>query len=45
MKVLNKKKLITYNQLKYAVTEANILKRANHPFILKLHYAFQVITV
>jgi serum/glucocorticoid-regulated kinase 2 len=28
-------------QIKYAVTEARVLKQANHPFIINLHYAFQ----
>ena len=28
------------NQLKYAIAEAEILKKADHPFILCLHYAF-----
>ena len=41
MKILNKKKLIGKKQLKYAVSEANILKKVDFPFIIKLHYAFQ----
>lgn len=41
MKVLNKAFLVKRNHLKYAVTEANILKQANHPFVLKMHYSFQ----
>lgn len=41
MKVLNKKKLIAKKQLKYAVGEANILKKMDSPFIISLHYAFQ----
>ena len=28
-------------KLKYAISEVNILKSINHPFILKIHYAFQ----
>jgi serum/glucocorticoid-regulated kinase 2 len=39
--VLNKKKLMTKKQLKYAVSEANILKKVDCPFIIKLYYAFQ----
>lgn len=27
-------------QLKYAVTEANVLKMCDNPFVLKLHYSF-----
>jgi len=42
--VLNKKKLFSKKQLKYAVGEANILKRLNSPFIVKLYYAFQTPT-
>ena len=42
MKALKKRPLHLKKQLKYAITEANVLKRANHPFILGLHYAFQV---
>jgi serine/threonine protein kinase len=41
LKVLNKKKLIAKKQLKYAVSEANILKKMNSQFIISLHYAFQ----
>lgn len=41
MKVINKKYLIRNQQLRYAVTECNVLKQINHPFIIKLHYAFQ----
>ena len=41
LKVLNKKKLLIKKQLKYAVSEANILKKMDSPFIITLHYAFQ----
>lgn len=41
MKALKKRNLIIKKQLKYAVTEANVLKQCQHPFILGLHYAFQ----
>lgn len=41
MKVLNKELLYVKKQIKYAQSEANILKNANHPFILSLHFAFQ----
>jgi serum/glucocorticoid-regulated kinase 2 len=40
MKALKKRNLIIKKQLKYAVTEANVLKTCRHPFILGLHYAF-----
>jgi len=42
MKVLKKKNLILKKQLRYAISEANILKKSDHPFILTLHYSFQV---
>jgi hypothetical protein len=42
MKALKKRNLIIKKQLRYAVTEANVLKMANHPFILPLDFAFQV---
>lgn len=45
MKALKKRTLIQKKQLKYAVSEANILKNSNHPYILKLHYAFQVFKI
>lgn len=45
MKALKKRDLIIKKQLRYAVTEVNVLKRCNHPFVLTLHYAFQVIFV
>ena len=41
MKVLNKGFLVKNQHLKYAISEANILKRASHPFVLKMHYSFQ----
>lgn len=41
MKALKKRNLILKNHLSYAVTEANVLKASNHPFILGLHYTFQ----
>jgi serum/glucocorticoid-regulated kinase 2 len=41
MKIINKKFLIKNQQLRYAVTECNVLKLAKHPFIITLHFAFQ----
>ena len=40
MKMLDKEKFISKNLVKYALTEKNILKVMNHPFIVKLNYAF-----
>jgi serine/threonine protein kinase len=42
MKMLKKRDLIIKKQLRYAVTEANVLKKCRHPFVLTLHHAFQV---
>ena len=41
MKVLNKSYLLKKKLLRYAISECNILKESNCPFILKLHYSFQ----
>jgi len=41
MKVLKKAFLVKNNHLRYAITEANILKLSDHPFVVKLHYSFQ----
>lgn len=41
MKVLRKKTLIDRRQIKYAEAEANVLKKVDSPFIVKLWYSFQ----
>ncbi len=41
MKVLNKEKIIDQNIIRYIVTERNIMSNINHPFLVKLKYAFQ----
>ena len=41
MKVLNKSYLIKKKLLRYAITECNVLKQSDCPFIIKLHYSFQ----
>ena len=41
MKVLNKSYLLKKKLLRYAITECNVLKQSDCPFILKLHYSFQ----
>jgi hypothetical protein len=43
MKVLSKDKVTGQNLVKYAMTERNVLSITNHPFIVKLNYAFQTI--
>jgi serine/threonine protein kinase len=40
MKVLKKSFLVKNNHLKYAISEANILKKAEHPYVIKLHFSF-----
>jgi hypothetical protein len=40
MKVLPKSKFIGHNLIRYALTERNVLSILNHPFIVKLRYAF-----
>ena len=41
LKALKKSALILRKHLKYAIGEANVLKKLNSPFIVQLHYAFQ----
>ncbi len=41
MKVLNKEQIMSQNLVKYALTERKVLSAVNHPFIVRLHYAFQ----
>jgi len=41
LKALKKRQLIVKRQLKYAIGEANVLKKSRNPFILALHFAFQ----
>lgn len=41
LKQLNKDFLIKQKQLKYAIGECKILAYLNHPFIIKMNYAFQ----
>ena len=44
MKVLRKERIMGQNLLKYALAERNVLSLSNHPFIVKLNYAFQSAT-
>ncbi|RDB22507.1 Serine/threonine-protein kinase nrc-2 [Hypsizygus marmoreus] len=41
MKVLSKKEMIERKKIKRALTEQEILSRANHPFIVPLYHSFQ----
>ena len=44
MKVLRKERIMGQNLLKYAIAERNVLSLSNHPFIVKLKFAFQTST-
>ena len=44
MKILEKESLEEKNLINSAKTEKDILKVMNHPFIVKLNYAFQTNT-
>ena len=41
MKSMKKADLSSKGEMKYAVSELSILKQFDHPFILRLQYAFQ----
>ena len=41
MKVLSKDRIMGQNLMKYAMAERNVLSLTNHPFIVKLNFAFQ----
>ncbi len=41
MKVLTKSKIMGHNLTRYAMTERNVMSLVDHPFIVKLRYAFQ----
>jgi len=40
MKSMKKQYLISNNQIKYAVSEAEIMKDLDHPYVLRLSYTF-----
>ncbi|CAD8118066.1 unnamed protein product [Paramecium sonneborni] len=44
MKVLPKSKFLGHNLIRYAMAERNILSYLNHPYIVKLRFAFQTNT-
>ncbi|OMJ77263.1 hypothetical protein SteCoe_23172 [Stentor coeruleus] len=41
MKILKKEKIFAQNLIRYVMTERNVLSYINHPFIVRLRYAFQ----
>jgi len=40
LKCLSKQFLLKNQHLKYAISECNIMKRCNNPYVIKMHYAF-----
>jgi len=44
MKILRKERIMGQNLSKYALAERNVLSLCDHPFIVKLNYAFQTST-
>lgn len=43
MKVINKANIEKSNKVKQIVSEKKIMEKMNHPFIIKLHSAFQTV--
>ncbi len=41
MKVIQKAKIMSQNIVRYVITEKRVMSQTNHPFIVKLRYAFQ----
>jgi len=41
MKVIDKKFVVEKNEIQHTISERNILSKVNHPFIMKLYFAFQ----
>ncbi|KAL4507014.1 hypothetical protein ABPG72_001807 [Tetrahymena utriculariae] len=41
MKIISKEKFQQLNLMKYALSEKNAMNKMQHPFIVKLHHAFQ----
>ena len=44
MKILNKNKIMREKKLKPILSERKVLEKINHPFLIKLHWAFQSVT-
>lgn len=40
MKIMKKNKIIREKKLKPILSERKVLEKLNHPFIIKLHWAF-----
>lgn len=44
MKIMKKNKIIREKKLKPILSERKVLERMKHPFIIKLHWAFQSVS-
>ena len=44
MKILRKEAIIERNQVEHTKAEREILEKIDHPFLMKMHYAFQTPT-
>jgi len=45
IKIIDKKEMILRDKEELVFNERNILVNVNHPFLIKLHYAFQTVTI
>jgi len=45
MKVMKKNKIIREKKLKPILSERKVLEKISHPFIIKLHWAFQSVMI
>ena len=43
IKIIDKKEMISRDKEELVFNERNILMSLNHPFLIKLHYAFQTV--
>uniref|UniRef100_A0A7S4N677 Protein kinase domain-containing protein n=1 Tax=Guillardia theta TaxID=55529 RepID=A0A7S4N677_GUITH len=41
MKTIKKAHVVKNNKVRHTLAERNIMQKINHPFVMKLHYAFQ----
>ena len=45
IKIIDKKEMIVRDKDEFVFNERNILVGLNHPFLIKLHYAFQTVFI
>jgi serine/threonine protein kinase len=41
MKSIRKAHVVKNNKVRHTLAERNIMQKITHPFVMKLHYAFQ----